>query len=379
MEKIKLMKSTFYKEDIIKNRLADFIRRTSKFSMGDRCKEFERRFATYQGREYCALFNSGSSANLALIQSLLNMELIRRRDNAAFSAVTWATNVMPIIELGLKPIPIDVELDTLNVSSDKLLDLAKDHKVSIMFLTNLLGFCDDIDVISSICKDLGILLVEDNCESLGTIYKSKKLGNYGFASTFSFFVGHHMSTIEGGAVCTDNKELYNMLRMVRAHGWDRDLDESKMSDGFYSKYVFYHLGYNLRPTEITGFLGLEQLNHIGEINRKRYDNFKKFYAVSELDGNIETLKHDHISFVSNFAFPVICKSRKLFKEYRDRFDPYVEIRPIVGGNISRQPFLSLYMKDVPLPNADIIHRRGFYFANNPELTLDEIQVILNLL
>jgi len=156
--------------------------------------------------------------------------------------------------LGLAAIPIDVELDTLNVSSKKLLEVIRKYPLKMLFLTNLLGFCADLNKIRQICAREKIILIEDNCESLGTVYKGRKLGNFGLASTFSFYVGHHMSTIEGGAVCTDSEEIATMLKIVRAHGWDRNLtfakqneirNKFKVNSTFYSRYTFYDLGFFL--------------------------------------------------------------------------------------------------------------------------------------
>jgi len=279
---IKLIKSTFYNEAETKKELIKFIKTNKQLSFGSECEKFEKNFAEYQKRKFCVFFNSGSSANLALIQALLNLGRVKRNHTAAFSALTWPTNVMPFVQLGLEPLPVDVELETLNVSSRKFLEFLKQHPVKIFFITNVLGFCDDIDKIKEICDKRGIILLEDNCEALGTIYKKKKLGNFGLASTFSFFVGHHMSTIEGGAVCTDDKELARMLKIVRAHGWDRNLNPNEQkkirtafnnNSDFYSRYTFYDLGYNLRPTEINGFLGGTQLKFIDEIIKKRNKNF----------------------------------------------------------------------------------------------------------
>src|SRR3989344_3014647 len=217
---IKLIKSTFYREDEIKKKLVKFISKTEQLSIGKECRKFEESFAKWQGRKYCAMVNSGSSANLAIVQALLNLERLKKGDYVGFSAVTWSTNVMPLIQLGLKVVPVDVELDTLNVSSKKLIEKLNKYPTKMLFLTNLLGFCDDIDEIKKICDKKKIILIEDNCESLGTVYKGRKLGNFGMASTFSFYVGHHLSTIEGGAICTDDEELETMLQIVRAHGWD---------------------------------------------------------------------------------------------------------------------------------------------------------------
>src|SRR3989344_8572846 len=390
---IKLIKSTFYKEQDTKAQLTKFISSAKQLSFGSECEKFEKNFAKYQGRKYCVFLNSGSSANLALTQSLLNLGLLQKNDLVGFSALTWATNVMPLIQLGLKPIPIDIELDTLNVSSQKLLKIIEKYPLKALLITNLLGFCDDLEKIKNICKLNKIILLEDNCEALGTKYKGKKLGNFGLASTFSFYVGHHMSTIEGGAVCTDNTELARMLKMVRAHGWDRHLspderqtlkNNHKIKD-FHANYTFYDLAYNLRPTEINGFLGNNQIQYLDEIIKNRHNNFIKLADMIYNNKNFIPIKHNHIDLVSNFAFPVICLSESIHNKLIKKCKNKLEIRPIVGGNMLLQPFFKKYLlyylgleKLFACPNAEMVHRQGFYFGNNPELTNKEIEDIKSI-
>lgn len=389
---IKLIKSTFYNEKETKKRLVKFISKTGQLSIGKECKKFEESFAKWQGRKYCVMVNSGSSANLAIIQALLNLGKIKRGDKVGFSAITWSTNVMPLLQLGLNPIPIDVELDTLNVSSEKLLNVLKKHSIKMLFLTNLLGLCDDIDKIAKICKEKNIILIEDNCESLGTVYKKRKLGNFGLASTFSFYVGHHMSTIEGGAVCTDNSELETMLQLVRAHGWDRNLTKQKqlkirikhnVNSTFYSRYTFYDLGYNLRTTEINGFIGNEQLKYLDKIVTVRRDNFFKMAKpIYKKMDKYYPIKYQHIDFLSSFAVPIICKSKKIRDALVEKCKDKVEIRPVVGGDMVAQPFFKKYMpefiKNFNNSNARLIHEQGLYFGNNPELTTKEIKQIVKI-
>lgn len=387
---IKLIKSTFHNEEDTKEKLADFIKSAKQLSFGPECIKFENNFANYQGRKHCVFFNSGSSANLALIQALLNTGKIKKGDKIGFSAVTWATNVMPLIQLGLGILPIDVELNTLNVSSEKLKKFLEKNEIKALFLTNLLGFCDDIDEIKNTCKEKDIILLEDNCESLGTIYKSEKLGNFGLAGTFSFYVGHHMSTIEGGAVCTDDDRLASMLKKVRAHGWDRNLDNLRRKElmdyhniesEFYSRYTFYDLGYNLRPTEINGFLGNIQLQYIDEIVNKRKDNFNELAgAIYGQTDNYFPLKAYHIDIVSNFAIPVVCKSKEIRDNFTKKCEGKIEVRPIVGGDMTSQPFFKKYIPNhnFECPNAKFVHENGLYFGNNPELTREEIEQIKNV-
>jgi len=389
---IKLIKSTFFKEEQTKKALIKFIKSAKKLSFGPQCEKFERNFAKYQGRKYCVFFNSGSSANLAIVQSLLNLGKIKKGDSVGFSSLTWSTSVMPLIELGLNAVPIDVELDTLNASSEKLNNITKKYPIKMLFLTNLLGFCDDIERIKQLCANRKILLLEDNCESLGTIYKNKKLGNFGLASTFSFYVGHHMSIIEGGAVCTDEGQIATMLKIVRAHGWDRNLNlvkqrelrkKFKVNSTFYSKYTFYDLGYNLRPTEISGFLGNIQLQYIDEIIKRRNANFLEFAEhIYKQKSKYFPIRFDHIDLVSNFAIPVICRSQKIRNKLIDKCKRLIEIRPIVAGDITRQHFFRKYYptltNDSTNHNAKIIHDQGLYFGNHPELTPREIEKIIDV-
>ncbi len=387
---IKLIKSTFYNESDTKKKLTNFIQHADMMSFGPECHKFEAAFAKWQGRKHCIFLNSGSSANLAIVQALLNLGKISKGDRVGFSALTWSTNVMPLIQLGLRAVPIDVEIDTLNVSSKKLRETLRKHDLKMVFLTNLLGFCDDIDEIKKICDEEKIILIEDNCESLGTVYKGKKLGNYGAASTFSFYVGHHMSTIEGGAVCTDNENLATMLRLVRAHGWDRNLAEKpqlkirnkhKVNSTFYSRYTFYDLGYNLRPTEINGFIGNTQVPYLDEIVKKRKETFlevaEKIYAKKDL---FYPIRYDHIDLISNFAFPVICKSKKVRDELVNKCDGIIELRPIVGGEMTKRPFFSKYERKYVLSNsnAGLIHEQGVYVGTDPELNRSESTQILSI-
>ncbi len=386
---IPLIKSTFYREENVKNDLQKFIKRSKKLSFGVECEKFEKNFAKYQERKYCVFVNSGSSANLALIQSLLNLKRLRKGDSVGFSALSWSTNVMPLIQLGLNPVPIDIEIETLNISSQKLGAIINKKKLKALFVTNALGFCSDLENIQKICKKNKIILIEDNCESLGTVYKGRKLGNFGLASTCSFYVGHHLSTIEGGVISTDDEELMNMLSMVRAHGWDRNLNfakqdqirkKFKVNSTFYSRYTFYDLGFNLRPTEINGFVGNIGIKYIDEINKKRNCNFLTIAKAIYNNKNYFPLKYDHIDFVSNFAIPIICKSSKIRDELLGKCESVIETRPIVGGDLTRQPFFRKYIKThLNNKNSGIAHDQGFYVGNNPELTKREINKIIRIL
>lgn len=387
---IKLIKSSFYNEEETKNKLCDFIKSAEQFSIWKYCNQFEKDYADWQNRKYCVFFNSWSSANLALIQSMINMWKLNKWDKIGFSSLTWSTNVMPIIQLWLDAIPVDVELNTLNVSLRTFKKVIEKNNIKALFITNLLWFCDNIDEIKKYCDENNILLLEDNCESMWTVYNWIKLWNYSFASTFSSFVWHHMSTIEWWMVCTDDRDLYIMLNMVRAHGWDRNLsqeiqneirEKNNVDKSFYSKYTFYTLWYNLRPNEITWFLGCEQLKYLDEIVEKRIINFDKFLDAVNSNSDFYDIKSNHIEKLSNFAVPVICKSKEILNKYIDIFTRNnIEIRPIVWWDLTQQLFWKkIYGENNEETNAKLIHEQWFYFGNSPEYTKEEIDLIIGCL
>lgn len=384
--KIPLMKNAFLEESDTRKALAEFVLSSPRLSMDKKCKEFEDEFARTQGRQFAVLFNSGGSANLALLQALKNLNRLDDDDEVGFSALTWSTNTMPIIQLGMKPVAIDCNISTLNVMSQNLLSRLDQTKLKAFFVTNVLGFAGDMDKIRKLCSDKNIILIEDNCESLGTELHNNKTGNFGLASTFSFFVAHHMSTIEGGMVCTDDNELAQMLKIVRANGWDRNLSDDEqfflrnkfsISSDFIAKYSFYDLGYNLRPTEITGFIGLTQLPHLQKTINARVENFERLEKVSTLNDDFRKLDHSHIDKLSSFAFPVVCNTQEIRDLYLNKFQKAgVEVRPLIAGNMQRQPFYEKYVDKIyDLPGADFLHNCGFYFGNYPELTDSDIRLL----
>lgn len=370
---IKLIKTSFYKEKETKRKLIKFIASADKLSMGEECLKFEKKFALKQKRKYAVAVSSGSMANLVLIQSLINLGLLKKGDKVGFSALTWATNVMPLIQLCLDPIALDCEKSNLNISSKILEEAYKKNKFKVLFITNALGFCADLWTILKFCVKHNILLLEDNCEALGSELGGRLLGNFGTASTFSFFAGHHLSTIEGGMICTDVKPIYEMLVRTRAHGWDR----ASKSKSFYDAYTFYDLAYNAKPTDIQGFIGQIQVDYWDEIVQRREDNFNKFMSATMANLDIIPLKVRHMNKISNFAFPLVFNTK--CEKYKRLFlKNQIEIRPIIAGNIENQPFYKKYVKKRGCPNAEFIHENGFYFGNNPEMTTEEIKILSNL-
>ena len=387
---IPLMKNAFLNEQETKEELAKFIVHAKRLSMDEQCAKFEEEFAAFQGAKEAVLFNSGGSANLAMLQTLKNLYKLKEGDRVGVSSLTWSTNVMPIIQLGLEPVLIDCELTTLNVMSHQLREQLKDTELQAFFITNVLGFAGDLDTIKGICNERNIILIEDNCEALGTELPEGKAGSFGDMASFSFFVAHHMSTIEGGMVCTNDEEFAEMLRIVRANGWDRNLKIKQQHKWrkkydirweFDAKYTFYDLGYNFRPTEITGFLGRYQLQFLKENIAARERNYLALESIVKENSDLITLDRSHIKLLSNFAFPVICKTPAIREKYLAQFSGAgIEIRPMIAGNIQNQPFYRKYVSKLyDLKGADKIHECGFYCGNYPELTESDIQAISSCL
>ncbi len=382
--KIPLMQSTFFDEISIKKKLSKFIISSKKLSMGNYCEKFENLFSKFNKSKYAVFFNSGSSSNLAMLQTLLNLRKIKTGDKIAFSSLTWATNVMPIIQLGLKPVPLDINKNTLNIQSKDLRNL---KECKVLFVTNALGFCGDLPDIKKICNKKKIILLEDNAEALGTKINKKLTGSFGEMSSFSFFVAHHMSTLEGGMVVTNDFRYYEMLKMVRSNGWDRQLSlKSKnqlkkkyKTDNFYSKYTFYNLAYNLRPTEINAFIGLQQLKKLNKNLKLRKKIFDKIYEIYKKNNNLVNFDFHDISFFSPFAFPVICKNTNHRNKLLSKFNKNgVECRPMIAGNITLQPFYKSVHKKIILKNCEFVHRNGFYFGIHPEMTNTQVKILRKL-
>lgn len=256
----------------------------------------------------------------------------------------------------------------------------------MLFLTNVLGLTGDLAAIRDLAAEKNIIVLEDNCESLGTELEGGKAGNFSLASSFSFFVAHHMSTIEGGMVCTDDEDFCEMLKIVRANGWDRNLQPEQqakwrkqygIASAFEASYTFYDLGYNLRPTEITGFLGSYQMKFLEENILTRQQNFMRIQEAVKANKKLLPLQYDHIKLLSGFAFPFVAASPADRETLIKRFtDNGIEIRPLIAGNMQRQPFYRKYDQETyELPGADYLHACGFYSGNYPELTEEDLRLI----
>ena len=357
--------------------LADFITRTDRLTMGAEVREFERAWSQWLGCRYSVMVNSGSSANLLLLAAIKELQ---GTGGVICQAVTWATNVSPVVQCGFDLRLVDVNLRNFGPDSDDLEALLNETGAKTLFLTHLLGFPAVTDELLQICERHGVTILEDCCESHGATFNGKKVGTLGVGSTFSFYYGHHMTTIEGGMICTDREDLYHLLLPLRSHGLSRELPSPPIVAGIDPRFTFLIHGYNVRPTEINGFLGQLQLPRLNAAIACRNRNLNAW--LTTLDPSFFRTDFD-LTGVSSFSLPLLLREpatttlaavRKILDEQG------VESRPIISGNIARQPFLAGVHQARRRPKADYIHEQGLYIGNNqyvPEVQVRETARALN--
>jgi CDP-6-deoxy-D-xylo-4-hexulose-3-dehydrase len=376
---IKLVKDTIDGADI--NKLIKWLSGEPKLTKGPITVEFEKKWSEWLGVKYSVFVNSGSSANLAAIYSLLLSGKLKN-NKIVVPAVSWVTTVAPVIQLGLTPIMCDCDIENLGLDVNHLNQIIKDEDPSAIILVHVLGVPNNMKEIMDICKENDILLIEDTCESIGSKYNNKMVGTFGDLSTFSFYFGHHMSTIEGGMISTDDEELYHILLSIRSHGWDRDLPEKKQMElrlkygvnDFRSLYTFYYPGFNLRSTDLQAFLGLGQLEKIDSIVHNRNKNYLKY--KKEISNDFWSVSEPKGSYVSNFSFPIVTKN--IDKLINELVKNNIECRPLICGSINEHPFWYERYGKQQLPNSKIIHEYGLYLPNNHQMTDDEMNKVIKI-
>ena len=376
---IKLVKDTIDFDDITK--LIEWLKTNPRLTKGELTTEFERRWSEWLGVKYSVFVNSGSSANLAAIYSLILSKRMRN-NKIVVPAVSWVTTVTPAIQLGLEPIMCECDYDNLGLDINHLKEIIKTEDPSTIILVHVLGIPNNMTEILTLCEENDILLIEDTCESIGTKYKNKMVGTFGDLSTFSFYFGHHMSTIEGGMISTDNEDLYHILLSIRSHGWDRDLPEKKQIElrtkynigDFRSLYTFYYPGFNLRATDLQAFLGLGQLEKLDNIVHNRNKNYLRY--KNEIKNTFWEIKEPEGSYVSNFSFPIITKN--INKVVEELTKNNIECRPLICGSINEHPFwYERYGKQI-LNNSKLVHEYGLYLPNNHQMTDDELTKVIKI-
>jgi CDP-6-deoxy-D-xylo-4-hexulose-3-dehydrase len=374
---IKLVKNTISNLEI--DELKDWLSSYPQLTKGPKTIEFEELWSKWLGIKYSVFLNSGSSANLAMIYALKVANRLKN-NKIVVPCVSWVTTISPVIQLGLEPILCETDRDSLGIDVNYFEELCKKHDPACVVIVHVLGIPNKMNEIIDICKKYNVILLEDSCESVGTIVNEKKTGTFGLMSSFSTYFGHHYSTIEGGFVSTDDFELYEILKSIRSHGWSRDLSvetQEKLQkehdiDSFKNLYTFYYPGFNLRSTDLQAFLGINQLKTLDDKNDNRYKNFILYDKL--IKNSYWKIKFD--GYISNFAYPIIHPNKnKLAKKL---LDGQVECRPLICGSMSRQPFYYKKYGHVIYPFSDIVHDFGLYLPNNPDMTEDDVSYICNI-
>ena len=344
---------------------------SDRFTMGPEVEAFESDFAKFFGSKYAIMSNSGSSANLLAIAALIHSKRhhLSVGDEVIVPAVSWSTTYYPLHQYGLKMKFVDIDRDTLNLDLDQL-ETAITDKTKMVFAVNLLGNPINYERLQAICQNNSLILVEDNCESMGAKFDQGYAGTFGVAGTFSSFFSHHISTMEGGITVTDCEEMYQLMISLRAHGWTRGLPKdnlitNKSDDEFMESFRFILPGYNLRPLEMSGAIGQSQLRKLNGIVEGRRRNARSFQSCfSEING-LRIQKE--VGESSWFGFSMIIENGSKRSELVSLLKGAgVEVRPIVAGNFVRNPVIEIMNHETHgnLEVADHVHENGLFFGNH---------------
>ena len=367
--------------------------KSGNFVMGKKVKAFEKKFAKHFNSKHAIMVNSGSSANLLMLTLIRYFpEFLKKKKiknpNIIVPAVGWSTSYFPISQSGFKLKFIDINIKTLNLDEDKLKKAIDKNTIAILSI-NLLGNPCNYEKINKIVKKNNLILLEDNCESLGATFNKKYCGTMGLMGTHSLFFAHHMQTMEGGMILTNNKKISDILRSLRAHGWARDLSPGnkiykKKNDAFKDKFTFITPGYCVRPLEIEAAAGLVQLKKLKNFLKIRIKNSKIF---KELFGNkswCEIQQEENKSQSSWYGFNILLKNK--LKNKRDKIvkkliKNKIEIRPTMTGNFLKNPVVKLLNYDVygKLTNSNIVEKNGFFVGNYPKNLSKELKLVYKII
>ena len=369
--------------------LQNFLKNNKKkiFTQSKKVKEFENKWSKWLGVKYSIFVNSGSSANLLSMQII---KILYGKGEVIVPPLTWISDIASVIQNDLTPIFVDINLENLAMNEDKILKKLN-KKTKAVFLSHIQGFNGLSDRLINVLRKKNIPLVEDVCESHGAKFKKKKLGTYGLISNFSFYYAHHISTIEGGMICTNNEKVRDIAQMLRSHGMLRETANKNFKKNIIKKnkdlspqFIFMYPAYNLRNNEISAVLGINQLKRLNKNNLMRNKNFNLF--LKYLDSNL-FFKNFDIKGSCNYAFPVILNTKSILK--RNKLESVMKKYNIEfrrgnagGGNQLRQPYLKKYLKNISFKNfknVDHIHFFGYYIGNYPYLNKNKIISICNVL
>ena len=382
-----LMDNNISKSDV--DAVIKFLKENKKriFTQSKKVAEFEKKWSKWLGVKYSIFVNSGSSANLL---SMLALKILKGEGEVIVPTLTWVSDIASVIQNGFKPVFVDINSKNLCMDEDQIYKKIN-KKTKAVFLTHVQGFNGLSSKLLKTLKEKKIDLIEDVCESHGAEFKGKKLGSFGKMSNFSFYYAHHLSTIEGGMVCTNDKKIYELIRMLRSHGMARESGNKKYEKKIIKKFpklspkfIFLYPSYNLRNNEISATFGLSQLGNLKKNNVLRNNNFKFF--IKNI-GSKNYVNNFDLRGCSNYAFPLILK-KKSFSN-RDKLEKAMKKNNIEfrrgnagGGNQLRQPYLKKYIKNISLKdfkNVDHIHFFGYYIGNYPSLKKTKIKIICQIL
>jgi CDP-6-deoxy-D-xylo-4-hexulose-3-dehydrase len=358
------------------------------YTMGDSVKQFEENFSEFLNSKYCVMTSSGSTANLLATAALFYTKnpKLKRGDEVIVPAVSWSTTYFPLQQYGLKLKFVDIDLETLNYDLEALSTAISDSTKMIM-VVNLLGNPNEFDLINEMVKDKDIVLIEDNCESMGAEYKGKQAGTFGLMGTFSTFFSHHMATMEGGFVSTDDEELYHVLLSLRAHGWTRNLPKvnhvsNKSDDWFTESFRFVLPGFNVRPLEMSGAIGVEQLKKLPKFIENRRENAKQF--VKLFQNHPDFIIQRDLDKSSWFGFSFIIKPESDLKRIdviNKLIENDIECRPIVTGDFTQNEVMKYFDYEIhnELTNAKYLHENGFFVGNQQVLMEKELNHLFKVM
>lgn len=356
--------------------LANFVLDSDKFTQGEYVKKFESHWSEWQGCKYSVFVNSGSSANLLLVKSMIDLY---GEGGMICQATTWPTNINPGIQLkGVNFLQLcDNNLYNFGPDIDQLKHYIQTLKPKYVFITHVLGFNGISQEIIDICNQNNVKIIEDCCESHGANYNGQKVGNLGEAGTFSFYYGHHMTTIEGGMISTNNEELYNLLIINRSHGLLREHPKKDLIETTCDRrFTFLTDGFNFRNTEINAYLGCLQLPNLSKNITIRNDNYKYFMEKLNPEKYYTTFITEGMS---SFAFPIISKTKNIETLKQRLTNSGIENRPFIAGNLANQPYMQKVNMYRNFLNSELIHQNGMYLGNNQFITKQMMDSALHIL
>lgn len=379
---IKLVSDTINKNDI--NALVNWLQQdpTPRLTKGSLTYELEQKWAKKINTKYSVYVNSGSSAILLTLAALKESGKLKNK-KIVVPALSWSTDVSSPMLLDLIPIMCDCNLEDLSCDLEKLEVIFSKSSPSALILVSPLGLVPKMKQIVELCEKYDVILLEDVCESTGSKYQNQYLGSFGFASFFSMYFGHHLSTIEGGFINTNDENFYHTLLMMRSHGWDRDLPKWKQKElrkennctDFDALYNFYVPGFNLRATDLQAFIGLRAIDKLDKYVKKRIKNFNHYIRL--IKNNKLQLSNNKNNTTSNFAMPIVHKDRNSI--VKDLINANIEVRPLIAGNMSSKPMWTKKYKKPKLPNAELLEEQGFYTPNHQDLTTQDIKQIADII